>query len=67
VTVCRDQDTMCIKTRMEGGSANLVDTVLVLLQDDIAVFSWSVSVQGKARLAGNGHSPLQEAQRSHGR
>jgi hypothetical protein len=52
---------------MEGGSANLVDTVLVLLQDDIAVFSWSVSVQGKARLAGNGHSPFQEAQRSHGR
>jgi len=40
---------------------------LVSRQPSIVGFSWSVRVQGKARLAGNGHSPFQEAQRSHGR
>ena len=39
---------------------------LVLLPGDIAMFSWSVSVPGKARLAGNGRSPCQEAQRGPG-
>ncbi len=29
-------------------------------------FSCSVNVHGKARLAANGRSPLQEAQHSHG-
>ena len=33
---------------------------LVRLQGDIAVFSWPVSVPGKARLAGNGRSPCQK-------
>ena len=32
----------------------------VLCQGDINEFSWPVSVQGKAHLAVNGHSPSQE-------
>ena len=40
--------------------------LLVLLQPNIVVFSGSVSVPGKARLAGNGCSPCQEAQRRPG-
>ncbi|MBN4079104.1 hypothetical protein JYT26_00530 [Beggiatoa alba] len=51
---------------MQKASA-LVSKQLVLFQCDIAGFSWSVSVQGKARLAANGHSPSQEAERSHER
>ena len=39
----------------------------VVLQPDNYGFSWSVSVQGKARLAVNGQSPLQEPERRHGR
>ena len=46
---------------------NAPDGPPVLFQCDITGFSWSVSVQGKARLAANGHSPLQEVERSHGR
>ena len=40
----------------------IVNTVseLVLQQLCIDGFSWPVNVQGKARLAANGHSPLQE-------
>ena len=34
---------------------------IVLRQGYIDGFSWPVSVQGKARLVTNGHSPLQEA------
>jgi len=37
-----------------------VASMLVLQQHYIDGFSWPVSVQGKARLAANGHSPLQE-------
>jgi hypothetical protein len=33
---------------------------LVLQQLCIDGFSWPVSIQGKARLVANGHSPLQE-------
>ena len=33
---------------------------LVFCQDDIDEFSWPASVQGKARLAVNGHSPSQK-------
>ncbi len=36
-------------------------------QDNKPGCSWSTSVQGKALLAVNGHSPLQGEQRSHGR
>jgi len=36
----------------------------VSCQGNIVVFSWSVSAHGKAQLAANGHSPLQEVQRS---
>ena len=39
---------------------------LVLLQHNIVMFSWPVSVPGKARLAGNGRSPCQEVQRCPG-
>ena len=39
---------------------------LVLLPGDIVMFSWSVSVPGKARLAGNGRCPCQEVQRCPG-
>ena len=38
---------------------------LVLRQGYIDGFSWPVRVQGKARLAVNGNSPLQKAQRRH--
>ncbi len=34
--------------------------LLVLYQPDNDGYSWSVNVQGKARLAANGLSPLQE-------
>ncbi|MEA1888184.1 MAG: hypothetical protein U9N50_00190 [Pseudomonadota bacterium] len=37
----------------------------MLPQGSIGGFSWFVSVQGKTRLEANGHSPLQEAERSH--
>jgi hypothetical protein len=39
----------------------------VLFQGDKSEFSWSVSVQGKTHLVANGHSPLQEVERGHGR
>ena len=54
---------------LEEGERELCDAglYLVLLQGDIVGFSWFVSVQGKARLAANGRSPLQEAQHGHGR
>jgi hypothetical protein len=46
----------------DGESAEFVFAVaLVLQQGCIDGFSWPVSVQGKARLAVNGHSPSQEA------
>jgi transitional endoplasmic reticulum ATPase len=40
---------------------------LVVRQANNLEFSWSVNVQGKARLAVNGRSPLQEPERCHGR
>jgi len=46
---------------------HLVILVPVLYQGDKLGFSWPVSVQGKARLEANGHSPLRKAERSHGR
>jgi len=39
----------------------------VFPQGHIVEFSWSDSVQGKARIEANGHSPLREVERSHGR
>jgi hypothetical protein len=36
---------------------------LVLRPGCIDEFSWSVSIQGKARFAANGGSPLQETER----
>ena len=48
------------------GLFNVADTALVLLQHNIVMFSWPVSVPGKARLAGNGRSPCQEVQRCPG-
>ena len=45
---------------------NAVAVQLVLYQGDNLGFSWSVSVHGKAHLAANGRSPLQEAERRHG-
>jgi cell division protein FtsQ len=47
--------------------ANAVGRQPVVLQPDNDGYSWSVSVQGQARLAVNGLSPLQELQRRHGR
>ena len=43
-----------------GAPRSTIETQLVALQPDNCGFSWSVSVQGKARLAVNGRSPLQE-------
>ena len=55
---------------MLGGDWSEDQTFLdrpVVLQPANYRFSWSVSVQGKARLAVNGCLPLQEPERCHGR
>ncbi len=52
--------------RSKNWSGDQFRLTLVLYQCDIAKFSWSVRIQGKARLVANGRRPLQEAQRSHG-
>ena len=49
-----------------GKSREKYAPLLVRCQGYKLGFSWSVSVQGKARLAANGRRPLQEAQRRHG-
>ena len=52
------------KARFRIGSNNRFrdgGRMLILQQGCIDGFSWPVSAQGKAGLAGNGHSPLQEA------
>jgi len=43
-----------------------MNNALVHRPDHFDGFSWSVSLQGKARLAANGRSPLPEAERSPG-
>jgi len=55
------------RSHMPGFSARIVLGPLVVRQPNNYGFSWPVNVQGKARLAVNGHSPLQEPERCHGR
>jgi len=52
---------------VNGGELRPGLSRLVVRQPNNCGFSWSVSVQGKARLAVNGRSPLQEPERRHGR
>jgi len=47
---------LCVFTAKTGLALVLLQGVLVLRPTDIVGFSWSVSVQGKARLAANGCS-----------
>ena len=55
-------EQLVLTRRVEGRMPGImVVPFLVLRQAYIDGFSWPVSVQGKARLAANGHSPLQEA------
>src|SRR6056297_4266349 len=48
-----------VHLRVPAALAGNCHEMLVVLQPDKSGFSWSVSVQGKARLAVNGRSPLQ--------